>query len=377
MPWRALAPLAAAIAFVAMIVIVGPRRSPHTSATPLVRHPESETVIIDEAGMPPLDRDGRTQQYLHLIRRESGVDLRVLFVPGVPGGDLEGYSLRRAREMKLGTETGRRGLLFVYEMTDKRLRIEVTPGLEGMLPDAFVGYLMRENTQYFFNEGNPGLGLRTTLRILQLRLRRAALGEGYDPAVFPYAGDPATLAAGAGATSQIAHEDPRRAFIRAPATHDDSLRLAPSASVEGSFTSWLLWLGSDRFITGLPLFTYESQRYLETFPITRGYFDFWKMGEFGRRHAVVERGDLAVVYYTNDPIINPHFFRRVNGHWCFDMMVELAQTAEYAGGAWVWSYRRGDDRWTRTFADIWVDIDGVTRVKGGDNRRMPVSEPDR
>ena len=54
-------------------------------------------------------------------------------------------------------------MLFVYDLARQRMRIEVGPGLEGIFPDAFVGYLMREQTAAFFASNNRVLGLKSTM----------------------------------------------------------------------------------------------------------------------------------------------------------------------------------------------------------------------
>jgi hypothetical protein len=78
-----------------------------------------------------------------------------------------------------------------------------------------------------------------------------------------------------------------------------------------------------------------------------------------------------MVYFTTDPIPNPVFFRRVDGLWRYDAEAELQRTDEFVGGSWVWTFRRGDDEWTRAFSHMLVDVGGVTRIREGDNRRLP------
>ena len=58
-----------------------------------------------------------------------------------------------------------------------------------MLTDRFVGYLMRHHVRSFFAAGDPNLGFQFTLRLMQDRRRRAALGEAYDPRVADYIED--------------------------------------------------------------------------------------------------------------------------------------------------------------------------------------------
>ena len=121
-----------------------------------------------------------------------------------PNGDLESFSLQRVRDIGIGRESDRRGLLIVYDLAAQRMRIEVGPQLECVFTDAFVGYLMRDNARAFFAARDPGFGLRTTLFMLQHRLREASLGMAYDPRAVSFITDSVRLAAGAGATAGVA-----------------------------------------------------------------------------------------------------------------------------------------------------------------------------
>jgi hypothetical protein len=72
--------------------------------------------------------------------------------------------------------------------------------LEGVVTDAFAGYLIRDHVRAFFGTGNPTTGLRTALIMIQHRLREAVLGHDYDPEVLAFIDDRRRLAVGGGAT---------------------------------------------------------------------------------------------------------------------------------------------------------------------------------
>jgi uncharacterized protein len=118
--------------------------------------------VRDDAGILPKDDESRFEIFLQMIDDESGVDIRFVLVPEVRGESLEDFSTRTARELGVGRDADRRGLLFVYDTSAHRLRIEVGATMEPIITDAFAGYLIREHVRNFFGTGNPSLGLRTS-----------------------------------------------------------------------------------------------------------------------------------------------------------------------------------------------------------------------
>lgn len=145
--------------------------------------------LRDRAGVINFADQWRFERFLQQIEDESGADIRVLLVPRVSGESLEMFSVREARAAGVGQGVDRRGLFFVYDAEGHRARIEVGTQLEGIITDAFAGYLIRDHVRSFFGTGNPSFGLRTTLMMVQQRLREAVLGREYDPELLAFIGD--------------------------------------------------------------------------------------------------------------------------------------------------------------------------------------------
>jgi hypothetical protein len=55
-----------------------------------------------------------------------------------------------------------------------------------------------------------------------------------------------------------------------------------------------------------------------------------------------------------------------------DLFADVRHSREYVGEAWTWSMVLQDDDMTRTFADRYIDVNGLIRVAGGDNRPIPM-----
>jgi uncharacterized protein len=331
--------------------------------------------VTDEIGL--LGKTGRIrhEEQLQLLFDESGVDIRFLLVSTTGGEPIERYAVRRARELGVGRDTDRRGLLILYHRAGKEMRIEVGPTLQGVLPDRFIGFVVREHARAFFEGGDPELGLRLIVRLLHWRIREAQLGAEYDPSVEEYVKDVRRLATGGGASGEVGDKTGRRLFVGDRANATDSARFRPQPTVEHAHRAFLEWLALDRQVGNVPLFTSNSQRYLAALPLTRGYKAGWLALEYGKAFSVDQRGDVAMLYFTGTPFVSPHFFRHTSEGWQLDVMGELVNSLEAVGGWYTWILLESDDEYSRTFADRYLPFDDAGfgryyRVAGGDNRRL-------
>ena len=343
------------------------------------RRIDDRVGFIDSTELAPLEN------YLNQVQRESAIDIRFVFVDSVPGGDLEQFAVEAARQLGIGQGQDRRGVLFAYEVRGQRLRIEVGPTLQHIFTDRFVGYLMRNHVRTFFGSGNPDfgksfgasnptLGLRVTLFMLQDRIRRAALGEDYDPRAADYIEDRRRLATGGGATGRELTDRTRASpFLNRLAAADARGTFQPQPSVEAAYQLYLEWLGQGQLATNVPLFTRASQGYLSRVPISPAYAEYLLLGEYGRAHQILEHDSLALLYFTDDPFITPYFFRRDAAGWRMDMFATVRNSHAYTGGAWTWGMQPREDDFTQTFAHRYIYISEFIRLVGGDNRPIPVA----
>ncbi len=369
-----LALMAAVLAYVAFADRSAAESDDDGSSWPA--RPAGPVRLDDQARLLDPADVSRFEQYLGLIYAENGADIHMLFVRDVPNGDLETFSLGRAREIGIGRESDRRGMLFVYDMTGQHLRIEVGPQLEGVFTDGFVGYLMRDHARAFFAARDPGMGLRMTLFMLQHRLREASLGRSYDPAVVSFITDSVRLAAGAGATASVRLGGDSSLFLGGSASPAERARFAPQPTVEGTYRRYLEWLRDGGFRADVPLFTEQSQEFLRQLPMTPAYNDYILFAEYGHAHTVDARDSLALLTFTDTPLVGPHFFRRSAKGWEMDIAAEVRDTRNFAGGFYTWGLAqiRQGDGYSEVFADRWLSLPGALRLAGGDNRPLPTRE---
>ncbi|HWP24030.1 MAG TPA: YgcG family protein, partial [Candidatus Binatia bacterium] len=100
--------------------------------------------VNDLAGMLPPERARSLEARLAKFETETGHQIVVLTIPSLEGEDLEGYSIRVAESWKIGHKGLDNGAILLVARDDRKLRIEVGYGLEGILPDAIASRIIRE-----------------------------------------------------------------------------------------------------------------------------------------------------------------------------------------------------------------------------------------
>lgn len=325
---------------------------------------------MDEAGYIGDYEAGRMNDFLGGMYDESGVDVRFIFARDIPG-DLESFALQRARQLGVGRETDKRGLLFVYDVAGQRMRVEVGPGLEGIFTDGFVGFLTREQTAAFFAAGNRHLGLKSTLDVVNYRLREASLGGTYNPRAVAYIKNSVRLAEGAGANTRADAERGRdlRARRSEVASEDVRARFGPQPTVAAAHARYLEALRDGYFQPDLPLYTTGTEAVLRDFPNAPPFAQFILLSEYGQQFTVVEHGDVAILFFTTTPLVSAHLFRRSPAGWQLDIAAEIRDTREFVASAYTWTMVPSGDDYSLAFADLFADF-GATRLPTGRGYRQ-------
>jgi len=87
------------------------------------------------------------------------VQLRFLVVPSLEGDALEDFSIRVAEAWKIGSAEKDDGVIVVVARDDRKVRIEVGNGLEGLLTDVQAARIIRGAVQPAFRAQRYGDGL--------------------------------------------------------------------------------------------------------------------------------------------------------------------------------------------------------------------------
>ena len=101
--------------------------------------------------------------------------IAVLIIPSLDGEVLEEYSLRVAHDVwKLGTRNNDNGVLLLIAVDDRKMRIEVGYGLEGVLTDAITSRIIRNEIAPHFRDQQYDEGVTAGVKAIV-----AAIGNEY------------------------------------------------------------------------------------------------------------------------------------------------------------------------------------------------------
>src|ERR687891_2565814 len=115
--------------------------------------------VNDYAGMVPPDKAQQLEDRLARFETETGHQVAVLTIPSLEGEPIEDFSIRVAESWKIGQKGFDNGAILLIAQKERKLRIEVGYGLEGVFPDAIASRIIREVIVPRFREGNfsPGI----------------------------------------------------------------------------------------------------------------------------------------------------------------------------------------------------------------------------
>src|SRR5690606_130150 len=87
----------------------------------------------------------------------------VLVIKTLGGVPIEDYTFQVAEKSKIGQADKDNGVLLLMAVEDRRVRIEVGEGLEGVLPDALCGQIIRNEIAPRFRQQNYEAGIQAAV----------------------------------------------------------------------------------------------------------------------------------------------------------------------------------------------------------------------
>ncbi len=138
--------------------------------------PPLRARVNDLADAIPADVEPRLEAKLADFERETSHQIVVLTVPTLEGEPIEPFALRVAEEWKLGQKGVDNGILLAVAVKDRRARIEVGYGLEGVVPDVIAKRILEDVMFERFRAGDFAGGIEAGVDALI----SAARGEVVD-----------------------------------------------------------------------------------------------------------------------------------------------------------------------------------------------------
>ncbi|MBI4687835.1 MAG: TPM domain-containing protein [Nitrospirae bacterium] len=119
-----------------------------------------QNYVTDLAGIINDDAETRLNAYLKELEQKTTAQMIVLTIQSLEGEPIEDFSLKVAHDKwKLGQKGKDNGVLLLIALEDRRYRLEVGYGLEGILPDSLAGSIGREHLVPNFRKGDYSGGI--------------------------------------------------------------------------------------------------------------------------------------------------------------------------------------------------------------------------
>jgi uncharacterized protein len=141
--------------------------------------PPLKARVTDLTGTLTAAQRANLEETLRAFENLKGAQIAVLIVPTTRPEAIEQYSMRVAEQWRLGRKGVDDGALLLVAKDDRKLRIEVGYGLEGVIPDAVAKRVIAEVITPYFRQGDFYGGIEAGVN----RLTRLIEGEPLPPPV--------------------------------------------------------------------------------------------------------------------------------------------------------------------------------------------------
>jgi len=117
------------------------------------------TWVTDMPGALRADTIARLNSTIGEFERTNGAEMAVVVIRSLDGLTIEETAVKLFELWKIGKESRDNGLLLLWSPGDRRVRVEVGYGLEGVLPDGKVGAILDARVIPKFKSGEFDEGL--------------------------------------------------------------------------------------------------------------------------------------------------------------------------------------------------------------------------
>jgi uncharacterized protein len=135
--------------------------------------PPPGSAISDQANILSAQEEQLLNEHIAALDIGSSNQIGIATVKSLDGGDIEEVGITTSRNWAIGSKERNNGILILIVIEDRKMRIEVGSGLEGAIPDATAGSIIRNDMTPLFREGDYYHGILKAVESLS----KAAKGE--------------------------------------------------------------------------------------------------------------------------------------------------------------------------------------------------------
>ena len=131
--------------------------------------PELSHRVTDLTGTLSAQQTTALENSLAAFETKKGSQITILIVPTTEPEDIAQFGIRVAEAWKIGRKNIDDGVILIIAKDDRKLRLEVGYGLEGVIPDAIAKRVIAETITPFFKRGDFAGGINAGVsQLMQL-----------------------------------------------------------------------------------------------------------------------------------------------------------------------------------------------------------------
>jgi len=130
--------------------------------------PAPQGFVTDLADIYTAEEQLDLEAFLVAVNKNQTTEIAVLTLPSLEGDALEDFATRTFREWGIGNEATNNGVLLLFVMDERAVRIEVGYGLEGAITDLDSGRIIRTIITPAFREGEYYAGTKGAIETLAI-----------------------------------------------------------------------------------------------------------------------------------------------------------------------------------------------------------------
>lgn len=138
-----------------------------TSAFAQAPIPPLTSPVIDDGDFLSSDEERALDSHLRGLYDSGGPQFVVWTLADLSGEDIAALGIRAAEQWKLGHAGKDDGLLLIVSRLERRTRLEVGRGLEGVIPDIIANRILQKTLRPYLRDKNAGNGIAAVIKQIE------------------------------------------------------------------------------------------------------------------------------------------------------------------------------------------------------------------
>lgn len=108
------------------------------------------------------------------LEKKTGAEIAIVTLASLENENIEDFANRLFEKWGIGKKGKNNGVLILVAFKEKKIRIEIGYGIEGIIPDAKAGRIIREIMSPLFREGKFGEGILNAVYVISQEIAKDA-----------------------------------------------------------------------------------------------------------------------------------------------------------------------------------------------------------